>query len=84
MGLPSIVSDIPANKEWIQEGKQGWLFHDGDVDELAGLLRKAITADLLPLQRAARSWAEQKADWNSNKQKLIDSYRQFEAPGSEL
>lgn len=84
MGLPSIVSDIPANKEWIQEGKQGWLFHDGDVDELEGLLRKAITADLLPLQRAARSLAEQKADWNSNKQKLIDSYRQFEAPGSEL
>jgi len=29
-GLPAIVSDIPANLEWIKEGENGWIFPDGD------------------------------------------------------
>jgi L-malate glycosyltransferase len=34
-GLPCLVSDIPGNKEWVEEGVNGWLFRDGDVDDLA-------------------------------------------------
>ena len=34
-GLPCLVSDIPANKEWVTEGENGWLFRDGDADYLA-------------------------------------------------
>ena len=34
-GLPALVSDIPANKEWVQEDRNGWLFPDGDADALA-------------------------------------------------
>jgi glycosyltransferase involved in cell wall biosynthesis len=37
-GLPCLVSDIPANKEWIVEGENGWLFRDRDVDHLAEAL----------------------------------------------
>jgi glycosyltransferase involved in cell wall biosynthesis len=29
-GLPCLVSDIPANKEWVREGYNGWLFRDND------------------------------------------------------
>ncbi len=33
-GLPVLVSDIPGNKEWIQDQDNGWLFRDGDVSAL--------------------------------------------------
>jgi glycosyltransferase involved in cell wall biosynthesis len=28
-GLPCLVSDIPGNKEWIEDGVNGWLFRMG-------------------------------------------------------
>ena len=34
-GLPCLVSDIPANQEWVSEGVNGWLFPDGNTDILA-------------------------------------------------
>ncbi len=34
-GLPCAVSDIPANREWVTDGVNGWIFPDGDVDVLA-------------------------------------------------
>ena len=34
-GLPALVSDIPANREWVSEGVNGWLFPDGNADILA-------------------------------------------------
>ncbi len=34
-GLPALVSDIPANQEWVNEGVNGWLFPDGNADILA-------------------------------------------------
>ncbi len=41
-GLPCLVSDIPGNKEWIEDGVNGWLFRDGDVDDLAEKILNAI------------------------------------------
>jgi glycosyltransferase involved in cell wall biosynthesis len=49
-GLPVLVSDIPGNREWVEQGQQGWLFNSGDSSELA---EKLITFDkiLLRLRR---------------------------------
>ena len=33
-GLPVLVSDIPGNVEWVEPGRQGWLFKDSDVTSL--------------------------------------------------
>ena len=33
-GCPALVSDIPANLEWIEDGEQGWVFRDGDAKHL--------------------------------------------------
>lgn len=77
MGLPSIVSDIPANKEWVQPGKQGCLFPDNDHKALARRLQNSAHTDLTQMGEAARVWAEHKADWNINKEILLDSYRHF-------
>jgi len=76
-GLPVLVSDIPGNREWVEAGKQGWLFPDGDAQALAeGLLRAAGQPDaLVEMGAAARQLAESRANWSVNFQKLILTYQ---------
>lgn len=75
-GLPCLVSDIPGNKEWIEDGVNGWLFRDGDVDDLAGKIWNAIQnrEAFQTISQAARQTAEQKADWKKNFGKLLEAY----------
>ncbi len=75
-GLPVLVSDIPANKEWVTEGENGWLFSDGDVDALtSAILRLADKRDTLSeIGRNARAVAEARADWKKNFQSLLQAY----------
>jgi glycosyltransferase involved in cell wall biosynthesis len=75
-GLPALVSDIPANKEWVREGDNGWLFPDGNAEALAEKILAAIRArDKLPaIAAAARRSAEAKADWSRNFPVLLDAY----------
>lgn len=75
-GLPVLVSDIPGNREWIEEGRHGWLFADGDEDALAeGMLRAARQPETLQQMRiASRALAEERADWKKNFQKLLQAY----------
>ncbi len=76
-GLPCLVSDIPANKEWVQEGYNGWLFRDGDHNELAAKILQAIEQrEKLPVvAQNARATAEQKANWPKNVQTLLQIYQ---------
>jgi len=78
-GLPCLVSDIPGNREWIQDGTNGWLFRDGDVNDLAEKIRYAIKnrETLTRISEAARHTAEQKADWNKNFGKLLETYEKI-------
>lgn len=75
-GLPCLVSDIPANKEWVTDGENGWLFPDGDADALAARILQAIEKrEALPgIGKAARTIAEQRANWQKNIQKLFKAY----------
>ena len=72
-GLPCLVSDIPGNKEWIVEGENGWLFRDGNADDLAAKILHAIKnrKALKKIGETARSTAEQRADWKKNFGKLL-------------
>ncbi len=75
-GLPCLVSDIPANREWIREGEAGWLFPDGDWRALAAKILQ-LSADREELQRAgraARSLAEKRANWPVNFGRLLHAY----------
>ena len=76
-GLPCLVSDIVANKEWVTDGHNGWIFPDGDADALAAaILRACDHRDALDkMGRAARVTAEEKADWKKNFQKLLETYK---------
>ena len=75
-GLPCLVSDIPGNREWIQDGANGWLFRDGDVNDLAEKILYAIKnrEPRTRISEAARHTAEQKADWKKNFGKLLETY----------
>jgi len=75
-GLPCLVSDIPGNKEWIEDGVNGWLFRDGDVDDLAAKILSAINRrkSFKKIGEAARKTAEEKADWKKNFGKLLEAY----------
>jgi glycosyltransferase involved in cell wall biosynthesis len=76
-GLPCLVSDIPANKEWVTEGENGWLFRDGDVDHLAEKILAAIAQrEILPqVGQSSRRVAELRADWKKNAEALMKVYR---------
>jgi glycosyltransferase involved in cell wall biosynthesis len=75
-GLPCLVSDIPANEEWVFEGQNGWLFPDGNADVLAAKILSAIeNRKLLPeIGVNARHTAEEKANWPENVKKLLEAY----------
>ncbi|WKZ36460.1 MAG: glycosyltransferase family 4 protein [Anaerolineales bacterium] len=76
-GLPCLVSDIPANKEWVVEGENGWLFRDGDADHLTEKILAAMSRreNLPGIGRASRSEAEMRADWKKNAGALMQVYR---------
>jgi glycosyltransferase involved in cell wall biosynthesis len=78
-GLPCLVSDIPGNREWIQDGINGWLFRDGDVNDLTEKILYAVrNRELFPkISQAARQTAEQKADWKKNFGKLLETYERI-------
>lgn len=75
-GTPVLVSDIPANREWVRDGANGWLFRDGDADDLKRkILWIAHHRRLLPsVSHEARKVAEARADWKKNFQVLLRSY----------
>ena len=75
-GLPCLVSDIPGNKEWVEDGVNGWFFQDGDADDLAEKVLYAIKnrRSFKKIGEAARRTAEQKADWRKNFGKLLEAY----------
>jgi glycosyltransferase involved in cell wall biosynthesis len=75
-GLPCLVSDIPANKEWISDGENGWLFPDGDAGLLAAKIIQVLEQRqvLKKVGDAARMVAEQRADWKKNFGQLMHAY----------
>ena len=75
-GIPAIVSDIPGNREWIETGRNGWTFEDGNA---AALTERILEAAAAPEVRdsygqAARQDAEQRADWSVNSLLLTEAY----------
>ena len=59
-GTPSVASDSPGLRESVLDGKTGLLVPHGDVDALAGAIRRLVTDHELRrrLGKAARAYAE--------------------------
>jgi glycosyltransferase involved in cell wall biosynthesis len=82
-GIPCLVSDIPANQEWVFEGENGWLFRDGDVDNLVTKILAVIDRrDKLPeIGATGRRTAEERADWKKNAEMLMNAYQHLAKKG---
>lgn len=75
-GLPCLVSDIPGNREWIEDDDSGRWFAPGDVAALEGLLRESLgtAREREVVGRRARRTAEARADWLRNGPVLMQAY----------
>ena len=67
-GLPVVVSDIPGNREWVNDGENGFLVPPGDVPVLALRIVKLLEdADLrLRMRYLNLCRAGARADWKTN------------------
>lgn len=76
-GLPSVVTNIPGNMEWVTNGQTGWSFADGAVEGLAQGIFTAVQHkdDLKSMGQTARDVVEVRADWNKNYPKMIEAYQ---------
>lgn len=76
-GTPALVSDIPSNLEWVQDGEQGWTFQDNNADDLTCKVLEIgdHQSDLVRMSYNARKTAEEKADWNKNKAIMLSAYQ---------
>lgn len=77
-GLPAIVSDIPANLEWICHGREGWVFEDGNANDLGRKIIQAVESKTywLDIAKNNRKLAEEMADWAKNFPVLLQAYQQ--------
>jgi glycosyltransferase involved in cell wall biosynthesis len=76
-GLPVVVSDVAANREWVTDGENGWLVPAGARQQLAERLLKVAT--LSHAERGAIAKRNQevvavRADWDKNFPHLLDLY----------
>jgi len=77
--LPVIVSDIPANREWISNGDNGFLFERGNSEDLLDKMVELINnPELIKIQSENNhNIASQKANWNNNFKILEKVYKKI-------
>lgn len=73
-GLFPIVSDIPANREWITDQKNGLLFSPGDDSYLAECIRRAIAGEpwMAKARDANRRLVEERANIDVSMRAMVD------------
>jgi glycosyltransferase involved in cell wall biosynthesis len=71
-GLPAVVTDVPANREWIANGYNGFTARRGDPREVAAALLKLLKDHSLCRTFGSRNLAiaKERADWDKNFDKI--------------
>lgn len=66
--LPVVVSDVPSNYEWVQDGVNGLIVPRRDVKQIAARLIELIGNETVQRRMGARNLeiARKRADWNKN------------------
>jgi len=83
-GAPPVVTDIPANREWIEDGVNGLLFPPGDRPALA----RAVI-DMIRDRELARSVRErnvrlvrERGLWETNMERVEQAFRRIAGVGA--
>jgi glycosyltransferase involved in cell wall biosynthesis len=76
IGRPSVVTDIPSNREWVEEGEHGWLFSPGSEASLAEKILLAVekVGHLPFMGQRVRRVAEGRANWVKNSELIPALY----------
>jgi len=77
VGLSAVVTDVPANLEWIENGYNGFVARRGFTDDVAEALQKLVNNSSLCRTFGDRNLtiAKERADWDKNFDKML---RMFE------
>ena len=75
-GLPVVVSDLPANREWVEDEVNGYVVPKKNPELLAGKILELADSegDRKRIGKLNRKIAEERADWNINFKKLQEVY----------
>lgn len=75
-GLPVVVSDLPANREWVETGRNGVLVSPGDSETLADAIERVLADPTLGRTMGQRNLevARERANWNRNYEKLEEMF----------
>ncbi|MCP4546882.1 MAG: glycosyltransferase family 4 protein [bacterium] len=76
-GLPPVVSDIPANREWLLEGENGLYFPVGDAATLAACVERLLTDIELAAAQRERNLEIIRARglWSRNMEQVEAAFR---------
>ena len=77
-GLPAVLTDLPANREWVTEGENGFLVPVGDREAMAERVGRLLTDPALARRMGERGLAvaRSRADWGVNARRLLDCYEE--------
>ena len=78
-GLPIIVTDIPSNREWITNGKNGFLVQRKDPKVLSDKIIQLLKDKALMKMFGERNYqiSKERADWDKNFIKLEKIYKKL-------
>lgn len=76
-GLIPVVTDIEANRAWIDDGRNGLLYSSGDAAGLAAVLERALSDDALRARcfRENPRIVESRGAWDRSMKRLDAVYR---------
>jgi glycosyltransferase involved in cell wall biosynthesis len=76
-GLVPVVSDIVANRPWVRDGKDGYLFKTGDIYTLAQAIIKVLEGRIQPsILAEKRNYVKQRVAWSTIAQQYLSLYQQ--------
>lgn len=84
-GLPVIVTDIPSNREWVNEPENGYLSESGSSESVADKMLQVASIssnDRESISQRNQLIVKNRADWDRNFPLLLSMYERLVALGS--
>jgi len=84
-GLVPVVTDIPGNREWVEEGVNGFLFEPGDERELADRILQLVQkpAPVDAIRHMNRELLEARGIWQDNMAAIEKAFAELAASASK-
>jgi glycosyltransferase involved in cell wall biosynthesis len=76
VGLPAVVTDLPANLEWIKDGYNGFIASRGSPQSVSDAVLKLVSSDELcgSFRNRTRDIVRERADWDKNFEQFIQMF----------